>query len=603
MGGSAKKYNLDFEEMIYDGFGTGFAVCEMLYDDNGIPNNFKVLFINKKASEILLVGKEAEGKTIREYVPDIDPMWAKNFYITVKTGKEVNFKGYSTYTNKNLEVTSIKVRDNIFTIEIKDITDKVILSKELENSKERLTLTLESIADGVMASNKSEDITFFNKAAEDITGFKAKDILGLANENVFNIKNKNTNKRIFIKSEDLMNNPIRINAEDGVILRLYNGEWLPIEATAAVIKDKENQSSEGSIIIFNDATKELESKEKIGYLITHDYLTGVYNRYYLEEKFKEYVKTNQFPISIIMGDVNGLKLYNDAFGHEAGDNLLKMIASTLGECIRKEDILARTGGDEFTILLPKTNSQIVAKINNRIETLCLKNSTELMTLSIGTGFATKNTKDDDVNLMKEAEDAMYSAKLQHGKSARSNLIASLENALAEKSPETKTHTNNMLTIINKIMNRLHLSAEQENNLKIAIRLHDIGKVAVDEEILTKTGKVTKEEYEVLKKHSEVGYRILNSVDELKYVAYIVLCHHEHWDGKGYPNNLAEEDIPYLSRIISFIDAYEVMINGRSYKAGKTKQEAIDEIKRCSGTQFDPNLAKLIINILEETPEV
>lgn len=147
--------------------------------------------------------------------------------------------------------------------------------------------------------------------------------------------------------------------------------------------------------------------------------------------------------------------------------------------------------------------------------------------------------------------------------------------------------------------KLELKTSQMDELLLAARLHDIGKIAIDEDILLKPGKLTKEEFEVMKTHAEKGYRIINAASELVNVAKCVLAHHERWDGGGYPLGIAGEKIPLFSRIISVADSFDVMTQERVYKKAMTKEEAVKELLRCSGTQFDPYIVKIFIDYLTD----
>ena len=202
------------------------------------------------------------------------------------------------------------------------------------------------------------------------------------------------------------------------------------------------------------------------------------------------------------------------------------------------------------------------------------------------------------SIVREAEDRMYSRKLLERQSISSSIISSLERTLQEKSQETEEHAFRMRELALKLGNILELSEDKLNELSLLASLHDVGKIAISNDILMKKGKLTKKEWEMMKKHTEVGYDICNSSPQLTIIADAVLSHHEWWDGSGYPQGLKGEEIPLTARIISIVDAYEVMTHDRAYKKAISESEAINELKRCSGTQFDPNLIEIFINIIE-----
>lgn len=345
----------------------------------------------------------------------------------------------------------------------------------------------------------------------------------------------------------------------------------------------------------------VDMARKIDDISKHDYLTGVYNRFYYEKLLKELDNQTSYPLSVIVGDVNGLKIVNDSFGHIEGDHLLVSIVNIIKDSIAENHEVSRWGGDEFVILMPNTTeveaNQVVIDITLKCNQTKLKNN---IVPSISLGIATKHdAKSKILHVLKQAEDLMYRNKLSSGKSVRSNLIAILENALLERSLETLNHTQNMETFSLMLSNQLDLSQSEKDELKVIAKLHDIGKIGISDKILLKQGKLTPEEFNIIKKHPEIGYRILVSIEELSHVASGVLYHHEKWDGTGYPQGLKGEEIPLLSRIVTIADSYEVMTNGRVYKGAISKEEAIEELKRCSGTQFDPSLIPIFVDIVSE----
>ncbi len=189
---------------------------------------------------------------------------------------------------------------------------------------------------------------------------------------------------------------------------------------------------------------------------------------------------------------------------------------------------------------------------------------------------------------------MYQNKLLESPSIRGFAIDIILNTIFEIDPKTKVHSENVASYATKLAVAMKLPQTEIMEIKTAALLHDIGKIATPVSILNKEGKLTNEEYEEIKKHSERGYRILSSGPNMENIAKYCLHHHEYYDGNGYPNRLLKEEIPLQSRIISIADSYDAMVSERSYKDTLTKQEAIDEIIRCSGTQFDPDIADIFI---------
>jgi diguanylate cyclase (GGDEF)-like protein len=302
-----------------------------------------------------------------------------------------------------------------------------------------------------------------------------------------------------------------------------------------------------------------------------------------------------------MGDLNGLKIINDAFGHEQGDKLLKETAKILKNVCRSDDILARWGGDEFVIILPKTSIENADEIVQRIKKECRKTSSQKIPLSFAIGVATKTeTKKDIQTILIDAESNMYKNKLIEKESNGSSIIFALEQVLYEKSNETMEHALRLKDNSIKLGKSVKLASSQLDELSLLSSLHDIGKVAISETILLKEEKLTEKEWTVIKRHPEIGYNIAQASPQIVHIAKYILACHENWDGSGYPQGLSGEAIPIVSRIMFIADAYDVMTNKRTYKKAMSKEDAIKELKRCAGTQFDPALVEKFIKNISDS---
>jgi HD-GYP domain-containing protein (c-di-GMP phosphodiesterase class II) len=258
-------------------------------------------------------------------------------------------------------------------------------------------------------------------------------------------------------------------------------------------------------------------------------------------------------------------------------------AKTIYSCCRKNDILARTGGDEFSILLPKTNKQTALEILNKIQAACSKYNkkyaNETSHISLSLGCCTKETADENFEqVCKMAEEAMYQRKLLERKSSRSAIISSIKATMLEKSNETEAHAGRLVFLSRVIGSELGLLQSELDNLELFATLHDIGKVGVNNHILKKPGTLSKDEWDEMKQHSIIGYRIALSAPELVPIADYILSHHERWDGKGYPQGLKGVEIPLHSRILAIVDAYDAMTEDRVYRKALSKEAAISEIK-------------------------
>lgn len=362
----------------------------------------------------------------------------------------------------------------------------------------------------------------------------------------------------------------------------------------AILLISETGSASKVVGTIQDITERKEKEIEIIHLSYHDKLTGLYNRRFCEEEIRRLDTESNLPISIIIGDVNGLKLLNDAFGHNKGDELLQKAAASIQNGCRKDDIVARWGGDEFVILLPKTKPEEVKNIIKGIKELYTNQQVNALSISISFGWDTKRKTDEDIQkVLKSAEDYMYRHKILENE-ARGNTISTIINTLHEKNPREEQHSKRVSEICQKIGIALGLSEIKISKLKVIGLLHDIGKIAIEEGILNKPGKLAEHEWDEIKRHPDIGYRILSSSREMLELAEGVSAHHEKWDGTGYPKGLKGEAIPTVARIIALADSYDAMTSERPYRNPLSEEEVLSEIRKNAGTQFDPEIARIFI---------
>jgi diguanylate cyclase (GGDEF)-like protein/PAS domain S-box-containing protein/putative nucleotidyltransferase with HDIG domain len=348
--------------------------------------------------------------------------------------------------------------------------------------------------------------------------------------------------------------------------------------------------------VARDITERNLKEEKIEYLSFHDMLTGLYNRRFLEEEMKRLDVPRNLPLTVIMGDVNRLKLVNDAFGHEKGDELIIKASESIKNSVRPEDLVARWGGDEFFILLPKTNTADAEKIVDRIHAACSEKSGNSIKVSIAFGVAFKAFLSESLaETMRLAEDAMYKSKAKDGERSRRDIIDVIATTLYSKIPFEEQHAKRVSFLCQQMATVLGFNKEDIQKLTLAGLLHDIGKIAVSSEILKKTDPLTPDDWIQLKTHTEIGAKVIGNGELMDDIGIAILHHHERYDGTGYPAGIHWEDIPVASRIISLADSFDTMISQTMYKPSKNRQEAINEIRKNEGTQFDPELAEIFIS--------
>lgn len=383
-----------------------------------------------------------------------------------------------------------------------------------------------------------------------------------------------------------------------VRLRTKSGKWRWIHIKGKVIACNSSGEATRMIGTYNDITKQKAKEEEIRYLSIHDSLTGLYNRNFFEEKMHEFNNYSINHLSVVIGDMNGLKLTNDVFGHFVGDQLIKKCAAILLAAGKENYVTVRWGGDEFAVILPNAGEEEAIMFCEKVKRLCSESPKDPIQPSIAIFHATKKNKFQDLPfLIKEAETGMYRAKMISNRKIRSNMLFDLEHSLFTRNPILSKRCSNLMNYANLIANKLNLKADDKDNFILLARFHDIGKIVFSAELLRKQGELTDEETEQLRTHSEVGYRVAESIDELTSISRLILAHHERWDGKGYPYGLAGEKIPYLARWMTVLDDYEFMLRQIPYKDINNKTDALMALKKESGLKYDPKIIDRFIGFM------
>ena len=395
-------------------------------------------------------------------------------------------------------------------ITMTDVTQVKGLMEDLAKGKTLLETTLASIGDGVISCNTKGTVMLMNRMGEDLTGWMYQETKDRSVDEVFYLANLKTKQRIENIVESTVVSKQSSELTNRAMLISKTGLEIPIAFNASPILHRGNEIV-GVVIVFRDITEKLRKENEIEHLSFFDQLTGLYNRRYYEEELKRLDTGRNLPIALIMADVNGLKMMNDAFGHNVGDELLQKSAIILKNACRSDDIIARIGGDEFVILLPKTDEAGVEILISRISERLANVRLGAIPVSVSFGYGVKRSAEENIkHIFINAENNMYRQKLSESASMRSENIDLIIASLYEKNHREMLHSKRVSNLCEKLAASLRFDKNGVNQMRIAGLMHDIGKIGIDDHILNKKEKLSEDEWIAIKRHSEIGYRILRT---------------------------------------------------------------------------------------------
>ena len=478
--------------------------------------------------------------------------------------------------------------------------ERRIMQRKLFEERSKYFQTLISIGDGVMVVDPAGKIEMLNQVAQQLTGWANEEARGKHYTEVFVLSHEDHRQEIIDPIFTAMKTDQTQELRNHAVLTAKDGSVFHLEDSAAPIKNEKGETV-GIVLVFRDVSEKNEQRKEIEYLSFHDALTGLYNRRFLEEELLRLDIEKNLPISIIMGDVNGLKLTNDIFGHAHGDVFLKKIAEVMRRTCRADDIIARWGGDEFVILLPKTTVEQAKQIKKRIKTEFARDGVQVIKGNISLGCDVKTSMDQSImECLDSAEEKMYAAKILERDDFKSSTLDSIITTLQSDCPQEEEHAQRVSQWCHDLGVTMELPHVKIRRMKLAGYFHDIGKIVLHKDLLEENSERTAEEISEIKKHPIMGYRILNAFDDTMSLADAVLHHHERWDGSGYPKGLKGEEIPFLARVVAVANYYDRLLSAKEGEALEKNQHPLIHLEKIEG-RFDPEIKREFINMIKNIP--
>ncbi len=596
----------------------GFAYHRIICDSEGIPVDYEFLYVNPAFERYWgLSADQIVGKRASELIEDFyDNSFnrAKVYGEVALKGTEVELEQYSRPFDKYVHIEAFSMEKGYFSMLVYDISkfiekidaavsERLKAMKELEQSERSKAVLLSNLPGMAYRCKDDEDWTmeFVSDGCYELTGYKPESLLGNRDLSFNDMIDPEFRHELRVHWDKVIRTREKFKHEYPIITASGVAKWVLEQGQVIYDANGEVEALEGLII---DITDQKLQQQEIEYLNWHDNMTGLHNRMYYEVAKQLFDNEESLPLSIVVGDVDGLKNINAEHGIASGDRVLVQIGQVMGQQIRESDVLARTGGDTFSIIMPNTSSEEAYSIMQDIaQSLEEHFSDEMMgetNVHLSLGYGTRTDIEQDIGTTESmAEEYMKMRKLLEQSSFQSTIIELFKVSMYERSRETEEHAERLAFLARGIGELLDMTQRELDELELLATLHDIGKMSVDNRILDKPGPLTPEEWVEMKKHPEIGYRIALSNPGLEAVAEYILSHHERWDGKGYPRGLAGENIPMHSRILCIVDSYDAMTTDRVYRKAMSREEAMREIVDNAGTQFDPHLAQVFIKYMAQ----
>ncbi|MCK9604472.1 MAG: PAS domain S-box protein [Candidatus Omnitrophica bacterium] len=643
-----KKAQREFEEEILashaviDNIGIGLSLSDkkgrFVIFNSGMQKitGYTMEEINKQGLDVVLYPDLKERQKAISRLSEITPEKGISNVETIIKVKDSSERTVSVSTSL------IKYKGSEMFLSIwHDITEYKRLQEALQDSETRFRRLFEAAQDGILILKADTgEITEVNKFLVDLLGYSREEFLGrklweigaFIDVDKSKVAFRELQTKGYVRYEDM---PLQTKA----------GRLIDVEFVSNVYEVDHTRVIQCNIRNITEFKAERERmNKKLEQLALKDSHTGLYNHRYLKEaigvNFSQTERRSSL-LSVIMMDLDYFKSINDVYGHVFGDLVLKQFAMLLTKTVRPYDVVIRYGGEEFIIISPDTDRAGALILANRIlENIQLHNfGNKKHSIRLKLSLAVATYPEDDVHkgmeLVDLADQILNKVKESGGNRVFSSTDIKITSKSSSQSPDihllkekisrltkradqslieetlafakalelkdhyTGEHVERTVHYAIKLSQELKFSSERSELIRQAATLHDVGKVGISEKILQKNSRLSKKEFEEVKKHPQIGVDIIRPIHSLHPVIPALLYHHERWDGKGYPYGLSRQQIPLMARIVSVAAVYQALVSDRPYRNAYPKEEAIEIIQKSSGTQFDPDIVNSFLKVLQE----
>lgn len=552
------------------------------------------LFMNSRGGEYLgLSSRDLKGRKIKNILPQEILSSLDDLHKGEGERRFTMEDGLGRTLSVIVELFLSKEGDTLYLLQLREETSYQKVSRALAQSKRNYREIVESMEDGYYEVDLKGNFTYLNRSLCDILGFKYPEGLGV-------------NYRQFYKNPEIVfeafNKVYRTGKPEkgfGWTIITSKGEERFVEVSISLMTDGEG-NPKGFSGVARDSTERKETERKLLYLTRKDTLTDLNNRYHFEEEMNRLKERGLNEVTIFAFDIDGLKFINDTLGHEKGDMLLKYSARIISSSFRTDDLVARIGGDEFAALLPSYSTGLIRRISRRLKERVAEHNRNSPQLPIYISTGVSGIKDQEIDLeevLRQADDEMYRKKEKNKMRIKLMILDHFLCSLERKDFLKKGHEERVRDISLAIARRMNLSPVFCELLTLLATYHDLGKVGICDSILFKESPLTCIEYETVKRHVEMGYRIVNHFSNLKALAPAILDHHQWWNGQGYPGKKRGEEIHILARVFMVADTLDSLTGYRPYRKPIPLLEALKIIEKGAGRQFDPYVVKILLEAL------